>query len=76
METVHTPAAPLLYINPDVCSLRSEILAQTPKAWLTRVPSGGEVWLPKSQVEHHGEDAIGRAIPIVPLWLARKKGLV
>jgi hypothetical protein len=72
-DTIDTPI--IRRINPEVCGLRAEILAQTPKAWLTRAPSG-EVWLPKSQVEHHGEDAIGRPILIVPLWLARKKNLV
>jgi hypothetical protein len=62
-------------INFNCFGLRAEILGETEKAWLTRTPAGGETWLPRSQVEHHGEDAVGRAIFIVPAWLWRRKGL-
>jgi hypothetical protein len=63
-------------INFAAYGLRAEILGETEKAWLRRTPAGGETWLPKSQVEHHGEDAAGRAIFIVPAWLWRKKGFL
>ncbi len=63
-------------INFNVYGLRAEVLGETGKAWRTRAPGGGESWLPKSQVEHHGEDAVGRAIFIVPAWLWRKKGFL
>jgi hypothetical protein len=63
-------------INLSAYGLRAEILAETEKAWLTRTPAGGETWLPRSQVQHHGEDAVGRAIFVTPTWLARKKGFL
>jgi SH3-like domain-containing protein len=63
-------------INFNVYGLRTEVLAETEKAWRMRTPAGGETWLPKSQVEHHGEDAVGRAILVLPMWLARKKGFL
>jgi hypothetical protein len=64
-------------INHAAYGLRSEIRRETEKAWLVASPVGGpEIWLPKSQVEFHGEDPIGRAIFIVPMWLARTKGFV
>jgi hypothetical protein len=63
-------------INSDFFGLRGEILAETERAWLARAPGGGKTWLPKSQVRHHGGDAAGRAILILPMWLARKKGFV
>jgi hypothetical protein len=62
-------------INANFFGLRTQILGETPKAWLARTPARGEVWLAKSQVEHHGEDAAGRAILIIPTWLARKTKL-
>jgi hypothetical protein len=43
------------------------------RAPATPWPIESETWLPKSQVRHHGEDAAGRAIFVVPIWLARKK---
>jgi hypothetical protein len=43
-------------------------------AWLVRTPVGGKAWLPKSQVGRRGEDAVGRALLIVPGWLWRKNG--
>jgi hypothetical protein len=63
-------------INFNAYGLRAEILGETGKAWLTRTPSGGETWLPRSQVEHHGADAVGRTIFVLPSWLARKKGFL
>jgi hypothetical protein len=62
-------------INFNCYGLRTEVLGETERAWLTRTPGGGETWLPKSQVEHHGEDLAGRTIFIIPSWLWRKKGL-
>jgi hypothetical protein len=57
--------------------LRSEIKHETDKAYLVRSPVGGpDVWLPKSQIDYRGEDAVGRAILILPTWLARKHGFV
>jgi hypothetical protein len=61
-------------IDRDHYGLQSYIRHETPKAWLVERPDGEDVWLPKSQCEHHGEDPDGRAILIVPAWLARKKG--
>lgn len=61
-------------INFDTYGLRAEILGETNRAWLARAPGGGEFWLPKSQCQHHGADAVGRAIFIVPAWLWKKKG--
>ena len=63
-------------INSGAFGLRAEVLGETGKAWLARTPAGGEAWLPRSQVEHHGEDAVGRAIFVIPAWLARKKGFL
>jgi plasmid stability protein len=54
--------------------LRAEVLGETDRAWLARTPGGGESWLPKSQCQHHGADAVGRAIFIVPARLWKKKG--
>jgi hypothetical protein len=54
----------------------SEILAETDKAWCAQLPSGDEMWLAKSVVDNHGEDPQGRAIFILPRWLARKDGLL
>ena len=62
-------------INAESYGLRSEIIAEIDKAWLVRTPAYKHAWLPKSQVDHRGEDAVGRAILIVPVWLARKAGL-
>jgi hypothetical protein len=68
-------------INSEAYGLRSNIINETEKAWLVRRPEKGRwdeeanIWLPKSQVEHRGEDSSGRAILIVPMWLARRKGL-
>jgi hypothetical protein len=61
-------------IDRDHYGLQAHISAETDKAWLVEGPDGESVWLPKSQCEHHGEDPDGRAILIVPMWLARKKG--
>jgi hypothetical protein len=63
-------------INLSAYGLRTEVLAETGKAWLARSPAGGETWLPRSQVEHHGAGAVGRAIFILPAWLAKKKGFL
>jgi hypothetical protein len=63
-------------INFNAYGLRTEILGETDRAWRVRTPAGGESWLPKSQCQHHGEDAVGRAILIVPTWLWRKKGFL
>ena len=41
-----------------------------------RTPAGGETWLPRSQIERHGEDPQGRAIFVIPVWLARRKGFL
>jgi hypothetical protein len=57
--------------------LQTEIRRQTERAWLVRSPVGGpDVWLPKSQVEHRGEDCVGRAILILTIWIAREKGFL
>jgi hypothetical protein len=63
-------------INHEIYGLQSVIFHQTAKAWLVSSPDDDDerVWLPKSECEHHGQDAEGRAIFIVPMWLARKKG--
>jgi hypothetical protein len=63
-------------IDRNFYGLVSEIIRETDLAWLVRMPGGGECWLPKSQTEHRGEDPIGRAILIVPTWLARKKNFI
>ena len=60
-------------IDRDHYGLRAFVAAETEKAWLVDGPGGEQTWLPKSQCEHHGEDAAGRAILIVPMWLARRK---
>jgi hypothetical protein len=57
--------------------LQSEIRCETEKAWLVRSPVGGpDVWLPKSQAQHEGYDAAGRAILILTSWIAREKGFI
>jgi hypothetical protein len=63
-------------INFNTYGLRAEILGETARAWRTRTPRGGETWLPRSQVEHHGEDTVGRGIFILPVWLARREGFL
>jgi hypothetical protein len=63
-------------IGVDIVGLVSEILAETDKAWLALLPSGDEMWLAKSVVDNHGEDPQGRAIFILPRWLARKGNLL
>ncbi len=62
-------------IDADHVGLVSEIKYSTEKAWLVETPNGGETWLPKSQCQEHGEDALGRAILVVPKWLARRAGI-
>ena len=56
--------------------LRARVKHETDRAWLVEGPDleDDDVWLPKSQVEYHGEDPEGNGIFIVPMWLARKKG--
>ena len=62
-------------VNRETYGLQSFIFRETTKAWLVETPDGADqVWLPKSECEHHGEDSVGRAILVVPMWLARKKG--
>jgi hypothetical protein len=61
-------------VNPDVYGLQARVAHETVRAWLVNGPDGVDVWLPKSQCEHHGSDADGRGIFTVPMWLARKKG--
>jgi hypothetical protein len=69
-------------IDADHYGLRSFIKRQTDKAWLVERPPGGRVpvsvpmWLAKSACQHHGEDATGRAIIVIPTWLARKHDLL
>jgi hypothetical protein len=64
-------------IDGDTYGLQAEVHYETDRAWLIASPTGGpEVWLPKSRVERHGEDPVGRAIFILPIWLARKKGFL
>jgi hypothetical protein len=60
-------------INEDSYGLQAFIKHETNKAWLVQTPGGDEIWLPKSQCQHHGNDAEGRAILILPMWLVRKK---
>jgi hypothetical protein len=62
-------------IDAQNIGLVSAVIADTPKAWCAALPDGGEAWLAKSVVENHGEDPGGRAILILPRWLAAKIGL-
>ena len=63
-------------IDADHVGLVAAIEAETDKAWLVVTPSDDEMWLAKSVVDNHGEDPQGRAIFILPRWLARKGGLL
>jgi hypothetical protein len=64
-------------INSNAYGLRAEVHHETDRAWLVASPTGGpQVWLPKSQVDQHGEDAAGRMIFTLPIWLARRKGFL
>jgi hypothetical protein len=55
----------------ELIELALTVKHQTEKAFL--VTDGvNEVWLPKSQVEHHEEDGIF----VIPFWLARDKELI
>jgi hypothetical protein len=63
-------------INFNAYGLRAEVLGETGKAWRARALGGGEVWLPKSHVDRHGEDAVGRTIFVLPSWLARREGFL
>lgn len=47
-----------------------EQLAETDHAILLLVPSGDEVWIPRSQIIEHLDDAVR-----IPAWLAEQKGL-
>jgi hypothetical protein len=62
-------------INPQTVGLIGELRVETEKAYCVRGPNGAEIWLPKSQAEHHGEDPVGRSIFVLSAWIARKKGL-
>lgn len=52
------------------------VVHETDAAFLFLVPTYGtnmqEVWIPKSQIQHHDED---EKLVTVPEWLATKKGL-
>jgi hypothetical protein len=61
-------------IDRDHYGLQSYVAHETPKAWLVEGPDGEQVWLPKSQCEHHGEDPSGRIVFTLPVWLAKAKG--
>jgi hypothetical protein len=64
-------------INSTIYGPQAAIRYETDKAWLVASPVGGpDVWLPKSQTEYHGDDLLGRAIFVLPNWLARRKGLL
>jgi hypothetical protein len=76
VEPVDDDGPYVMRIGPDHIGLVSEILAETDKAWCAQLPSGDEMWLAKSVVDNHGEDPQGRAIFILPRWLARKGGLL
>jgi hypothetical protein len=54
----------------------AEVIRETDKAWLIEDAHGNDVWLAKKPCEHHGEDPRGRAILIVPKWLAKRVGVV
>jgi hypothetical protein len=43
---------------------------------VAETPKGADAWLPKSQVENHGEDTYGRGIFIIPTWLAKRGNLL
>jgi hypothetical protein len=62
-------------INADYVGLIARILHETEKAWLITTPAGKEAWLPKRPCQYHGDNGGGRAILIVPTWLAGRKGL-
>jgi hypothetical protein len=59
-------------VNHEWFGLRSRVLDETMKAWLVELPDGAREWLPKSRVQHHGDDPQGRGIFIIPVWLARR----
>jgi hypothetical protein len=63
-------------IGVDHVGLVSTILGETDEAWLAGTPDGGEAWFAKSVVENHGEDPQGRAIRVIPRWLAKKTQLI
>jgi hypothetical protein len=48
------------------------VVAETDKAWRVETPNAAPAWLPKSQCANHGEDWCGRAVLVVPNWLAAK----
>jgi hypothetical protein len=63
-------------IDSEHVGIVSELIHETPKAWLVGKPGDGEpIWLPKSQCQCHGEDHRGRVIIIVPTWLAARNGI-
>jgi hypothetical protein len=62
-------------VNPLAYGLRTTINRETEKAWLVEWLDGSEIWLPKSQCSHRGEDAQGRSILIIPMWLLNTKAL-
>jgi hypothetical protein len=41
-----------------------------------QLPNGDEMWLAKSVVENHGDDRQGRAIFVIPKWLAKRGKLL
>lgn len=50
--------------------VEGEVIYETALAWLLNI-DGDQVWLPKSQVEDHGDGTF-----TVPEWLALERGLI
>lgn len=62
--------------KPDGVMIRANIEANREKAYLVAlIPSGIQCWLPKSQIET-ATDEDGSPVFIVPVWLAREKGIL
>lgn len=55
--------------------ISGRLVTQTPRAFLYEDEKAGEVWIPRSQATAIVTD--GRTIEFeIPLWLAKKNGLV
>ncbi|MFZ0602080.1 MAG: hypothetical protein WAN05_12100 [Roseiarcus sp.] len=75
VESIDDGSPYVKQIDADHIGLVAGVIAETPKAWCAQLPNGLEAWLAKSVVENYGEDASGRAILVVPKWLAKRIGI-
>jgi len=62
-------------IDAEHVGVLAEVIHETDKAWKIEDANGNGIWLATKPCEYHGEDPSGRAILVVPRWLADRIGL-